>query len=158
MSPVIKTASYSDNFNMKAKKSVFFLIISLFTVLCFSQNAGENSAGNANQNQNVQKNIPVNENLVVLQSDLAVEQSYDENGNKNGVNLYIRKKCSIECVMLTKTTKDPIGKAENFAYRATEYNEINGNEIRYLDGKELKSEYSKYSLISSTVVNHEKLG
>lgn len=158
MSPVIKKGTFSDNFNMKAKKSVFFPIISLFTVLCFSQNAGENSAGNANQNQNVQKNIPVNENLVVLQSDLAVEQSYDENGNKNGVNLYIRKKGSIESVMLTETTKDPSGKADNFAYRATEYNEINGNEIRYLDGKELKSEYSKYSLISSTVVNHEKLG
>ena len=60
--------------------------------------------------------------------------------------------------MLVETTKDPNGKEPNYAYRTTEWNETNGNEIRYLDGKELHSEYSKYSLISSTVENHPELG
>ena len=60
--------------------------------------------------------------------------------------------------MLVETTKDPEGKSDNYAFRALEFNEINGNEIRLLDGKVLKSEYSKYTLISSTPVTNSKLG
>src|SRR5574344_2598687 len=75
-----------------------------------------------------------------------------------GVHLYVRKKDAIESVMLVETTKDPAGKEDNFAYRALEYNSINGNEIRYLNGKVLNSRYATYSLVSSTVVTHPALG
>ncbi len=67
-----------------------------------------------------------------------------------GYHLYIRKKDGVGSVMLVETTKDPDGTADSFAYRALEYNSINGDEIRYLNGKPLTSEYSRYSLIDST--------
>lgn len=95
--------------------------------------------------------------LLVLQKDIVVEQRGSD-WRKDGVDLYIRKKDGMESVMLVETTKDPSGKMDNFAYRALEYDSVNGDEIRYLDGKVLKSEYSKYSLISSTVVHHDSLG
>ena len=60
--------------------------------------------------------------------------------------------------MLIETTKDSSGKADNYAYRAKEYNKINGDEIRLLDGKPLASEFSKYSLIDSTVEPNERFG
>lgn len=109
--------------------------------------------------------------MLILQRDIVVEDgnaagtteaNAASTGNSaftaQGVHLYIRKKNGIESVMLVETTKDPSGKADNFSYRALEYNAINGNEIRYLDGKVLDSKYAKYSLISSTVVTHPKLG
>ena len=67
-----------------------------------------------------------------------------------GYHLYIRKKSGIESVMLVETTKDPEGKEDNYSYRALDYNSVNGDEVRYLDGKVLDSKYSKYSLIDST--------
>ena len=41
-------------------------------------------------------------------------------------------------------------KADNFAYRAPEFNEINGNEIRILNGKALSASSKLFSLVSST--------
>lgn len=73
------------------------------------------------------------------------------NDGEDGYHLYIRKKPGINSVLLTETTRDPDGKITNYAYRASEYNKINGDEIRYLDGKPLTSEGAKYSLIDSTV-------
>lgn len=96
--------------------------------------------------------------MQVLGSDLAVERHFDESGASNGVDVYIRAKGGIKSVMLVETTKDPEGKESNYAYRSDQWNPVNGDEIRYLNGRELNSEYSKYSLISSTVVRHEKLG
>ena len=61
-------------------------------------------------------------------------------------------------VLLTETTKDPNGKADNYAYRTKEYNPINGDEVRYLDGKPLVSEGAKYSLVDSTVEYLEDFG
>jgi len=77
-----------------------------------------------------------------------------ENGadfdSAKGYHLYIRKKSRIDSVMLVETTKDPEGKEDNYAYRAIEYNSINGDEIRYLNGKILDSEGAKYPLMDST--------
>ena len=70
--------------------------------------------------------------------------------NSGGYHLYIRKKSGIESVMLVETTKDPEGKSDNYAYRALEYNPVNGDEIRYLDGKVLDSPGAKYPLMDST--------
>ena len=52
--------------------------------------------------------------------------------------------------MLTETTKDPTGKNDSYAYRAKEYNKINGDEKRILNGEFLVSEGAKYSLVDST--------
>ena len=78
---------------------------------------------------------------------------YDDGADfstSGGYHLYIRKKSGIESVMLVETTKDPEGKEDNYSYRALDYNSVNGDEVRYLDGKLLDSKYSKYSLIDST--------
>lgn len=109
--------------------------------------------------------------MLVLQSDIIVEAGnapgttealMEESGTPGfeakGVHIYIRKKDGIESVMLVETTKDPSGKEANYAYRALEYNSINGDEIRYLDGKVLESKYGKFSLMSSTVTEHPVLG
>ncbi|MDD5930567.1 MAG: SUMF1/EgtB/PvdO family nonheme iron enzyme [Spirochaetales bacterium] len=98
------------------------------------------------------------ESLTITKDDIYIVQG-DENGpskNGEGMHLYIRKKSGINSVMLVESssTKD----VTNYAYRATEYNKINGDEIRILDGKVLESEYAKYSLISSTVEKNEKFG
>lgn len=84
-----------------------------------------------------------------------------ENGNEyggGGYHLYVRKLPGVGSILLTETTKDPAGKSDSYAYRAKEYNPVNGDEIRYLDGKPLVSEGAKYSLVDSTVENTSFFG
>ena len=54
---------------------------------------------------------------------------------KGGYHLYVKKTANVNSILLTETTKDPAGKNDSYAYRAKEYNSINGDEIRFLDGK-----------------------
>lgn len=75
-----------------------------------------------------------------------------------GYHLYVKKTENVNSILLTETTKDPAGKSDSYAYRAKEYNSINGDEIRFLDGKKLESEGSKYSLVDSTVENTSFFG
>ncbi|MGN0728400.1 vWA domain-containing protein [Treponema sp.] len=96
--------------------------------------------------------------MQILAEDISAKERFSASGEREGIDLFIRKKDSINSVMLVETTKDPNGKEPNYAYRAGEWNSTNGDEIRYLDGKELRSEYAKYSLISSTVEDHPQLG
>lgn len=110
---------------------------------------------NSQENQN-SKNDSLNK-LFLSQDDLLIEQNKTD-PSENGFHLYIRKKDGIESVMLTETSKDPSGKADNYSYRALEWNKYNGNEKRILNGKELNSKYALYSLVSSTVENHKKFG
>ena len=90
--------------------------------------------------------------LLIRPADLRLENE------KNGYHLYVKKLPGVESVMLTETTKDPAGQSDNYAYRALEYNPINGDEIRYLDGKILVSEYAKFSLVDSTAEKDEEFG
>lgn len=97
--------------------------------------------------------------LLITESDIRLVYENNKNfENAEGYHLYIRKKPGIESIMLTETTKDPSGTQDNYAYRALEYNSINGDEIRYLNGKPLKSEFAKYSLIDSTPQADEQFG
>ncbi|MBO5137111.1 MAG: VWA domain-containing protein [Spirochaetaceae bacterium] len=91
------------------------------------------------------------QDLTITNDDIALVTQISENNEIVGFNLYIRKKPDINSVLLTETTKDPLGKEANYAYRATEWNAVNGDEIRMLDGKPLVSEYAKYSIIDSTL-------
>lgn len=67
-----------------------------------------------------------------------------------GYHLYVKKTENVNSILLTETTKDPEGKSDSYAYRAKEYNKINGDEVRFLDGKKLESNGAKYSLVDST--------
>ena len=93
------------------------------------------------------------QDLSINPEDLLLELRAD-----GGYHLFIRKKADVSSVLLTETTRDPNMQADNYAYRAGEWNVINGDEIRYLNGQPLSRESRIYSLISSTVVNHSVLG
>jgi len=85
------------------------------------------------------------EDLLLGPDDLRIEQLTD-----GGYHLYVRKKPGLGSVLLTESTKDPARKADNYAYRATEKNAVNGEEKRLLDGAFLPPESKIYSIIDST--------
>lgn len=101
---------------------------------------------------------PKQNSMRVKAEDIRLTEAKNEEGDLIGYDLYIRKIKGVESVLLTETTRDPNGKADNYAYRALEYNAINGDEIRYLDGKPLVSEGARYSLIDSTTEKVSGLG
>jgi hypothetical protein len=102
---------------------------------------------------------PAAEPLLILSSDVRIEQSDSSGfGTKTGFDLYVRKKPGIESILLTETTKDPNGKADNYAYRATEWNKVNGDEKRLLNGKTLDSPGAKFSLVDSTAEDDPVFG
>ncbi|HOF84423.1 MAG TPA: VWA domain-containing protein [Treponemataceae bacterium] len=93
------------------------------------------------------------QDLAIGPDDIAITQS-----PKGGYNLYIRKKPGIGSVLLTETTRDPELKADNYAYRALEYNPVNGDEKRMLDGEFISPEKKLWSLIDSTPVVESPVG
>jgi hypothetical protein len=84
------------------------------------------------------------QSLALGPGDLRIESRTD-----GGYDLYVRKKEGLASILLTESTKDPALKADNFAYRAGEYNPVNGDEKRMLNGKALPPN-RLFSLISST--------
>jgi hypothetical protein len=92
------------------------------------------------------------QDLNVLDRDLWVTQGAD-----GGFHLFIRKKPDIASVLLTETTKDPSFQEDNYAYRASEWNPINGDEYRVLDGAVIPQEDKIWSLIDSTSEYVEEL-
>jgi Mg-chelatase subunit ChlD len=93
------------------------------------------------------------QDLRISSSDLLLELRPD-----GGFHLFIRKKPDISSVLLTETTRDPTFQSDNYAYRAGEWNPINGDEIRLLNGVPIPRESRIFSLISSTVVEHPTFG
>lgn len=97
--------------------------------------------------------------LLILSSDVRIEQADNSGfGSETGFDLYVRKKTGMESILLTETTKDPEGKADNYAYRTTEWNKVNGDEKRLLNGKPLDSPSSRYSLVDSTAEDDPVFG
>ena len=121
------------------KVLVSVLMTFLLSSICFSQQTDSASLPRGS------------EKLLISADDIRLVYDDGKNfKNTEGYHLYIRKKAGIESVMLTETTKDPSGNQDNYAYRAGEYNSVNGDEIRYLNGKPLDSKYARYSLVDST--------
>ena len=89
--------------------------------------------------------------MKIKATDIKLVPEKEGEFGEGGFHLYVKKIPGIESILLTETTKDPAGKADSYAYRAEEYNPINGDEIRYLNGVPLVSEGAKYSLVDSTV-------
>ena len=85
-------------------------------------------------------------------SDIRLEK------DEGGWHLYIRHKKGTASILLTETTKDPEGKATNYAFRAPEFNPVNGNELRILNGDFLESDVSRNSIIDSSLERDEQLG
>jgi len=93
------------------------------------------------------------QDLGIASADLRLELRAD-----GGFHLFIRKKPDISSVLLTESTRDPSMRADNYAYRAGEWNAVNGDEIRLLNGTPIPKESKVYSLISSSVENHPEFG
>ena len=91
--------------------------------------------------------------LSIAPSDVLIVQSPE-----GGYHLYIKKKKDIQSVLLTETTRDPNLKADNYAYRLTEWNAVNGDEKRLLDGAFIPPEKKLYSLIDSTTEKDTPVG
>ena len=117
-------------------------MIILMTMACmgFAQNSGESEGSQTALYTPKQQQLRIKASDVRLIAD-------KKNG---GYHLYVKKTANVNSILLTETTKDPEGKSDSYAYRAKEYNKINGDEIRFLDGKKLESEGAKYSLVDST--------
>jgi hypothetical protein len=94
-----------------------------------------------------------NQPLFIDMEDLRIEQRYD-----GGFHLFIRKKPGIGSVLITETTRDPTLQSDNYAYRASEWNPINGDEIRIINGLPIPRESNLFSLISSQTESHSVLG
>jgi hypothetical protein len=92
------------------------------------------------------------QDLGISTRDLRIEQRVD-----GGFHLFIRKKPGISSVLLVESTKDPGMRENNYAYRAGQRNETNGNEQRILNGLPLPNE-RYWSIIDSTPERHPELG
>jgi len=95
----------------------------------------------------------VAQDLTLAQSDLLIELPAE-----GGFHLFIRKKADIASVLITESTRDPALEEANYAYRAREWNAINGNEIRLLEGVPITPAEGLYFLVSSTPVMHAQIG
>jgi hypothetical protein len=93
------------------------------------------------------------QDLAINPGDLRIEQRID-----GGFHLFVRKKPGVSSVLLTESTRDPNRQADNFAYRAAEWNAVNGDEIRIIGGVPIPREDRIYSIIDSTPENHPDLG
>lgn len=137
------------NFRKLVKKSIF-----LFCLLCLNLPFLFSQTQNPSQGSQFQLFTSKQQKLRITAKNVRLI----EDKEKGGYHLYVKKTSNVNSILLTETTKDPAGKSDSYAYRAREYNPINGDEIRYLDGKTLVSEGAKYSLVDSTPENTDFFG
>lgn len=131
----------------RAKKVFFICIFLFFAFSLFCQNEKD-------EEEETVENSP----LYIANEEVRVDTERDENGKVKGYHLFIKKVTGLESVMLIETCRDPSGEYASYAYRAREYNEINGDEKRILNGKVLKSEWTKYSLVDSSAEEDKEFG
>ena len=53
--------------------------------------------------------------LLVSSSDIKLVEEVDSSGETKGYHLFVKKKPGIESIMLTETTKDPLGQEPNLS-------------------------------------------
>ncbi|BCR21761.1 vWA domain-containing protein [Borrelia sp. HM] len=79
--------------------------------------------------------------------------------HEDGFHLFIRKKPNIKSVILTESFEIPDKSKDvsTYSFRTLEYNDVNGDEIRILNGRVIQNK-SLLSLTSSTPVKNRKFG
>ncbi len=129
---------------MQKKIILLMIILMAAKIMVFAQNSSNYSGESAGSQTALY--TEKQQQLRIKASDIRLIPD-KKNG---GYHLYVKKTANVNSILLTETTKDPEGKNDSYAYRTKDYNKINGDEIRYLDGKKLESEGAKYSLVDST--------
>ena len=94
------------------------------------------------------------EDLEIQPGDAYIELS--ENGE--GFDLYIRAAPGLGSILITESTADPLKQADSFSFRAWDYNPINGDERRILNGQFLESSQPQYFLLDSSPEENALLG
>jgi hypothetical protein len=91
------------------------------------------------------------------QSGLSIgaENVYIE-ARENGYHLFVKKVPQISSILLTESFEREDHKVPTYSLRALEYNDVNGDERRKLDGEFIDKPL--FSLIDSTTENNERLG
>ena len=112
-----------------------FVLLSIFASLSF------NAFAQNSENSQFSIYTPKQQQLRITAENVRLIPEKDS--SKGGYHLYVKKMPGVNSILLTETTKDPSGINDNYAYRALEYNNINGDEIRYLDGKQLTASIEK---------------
>ena len=93
------------------------------------------------------------QNLAIEAGDAYIDMIAGE-----GFHLWIRQREGMNSVLLTESTADPEKLRDTYALRAYEYNEINGDEPRMLNGELLPRDRNLFFLIDSTPEYNETLG
>jgi hypothetical protein len=96
--------------------------------------------------------------LTITVEDLRLVPPVFTDGKTDGYHLYVRKKPDVESILLTESTRDPALIQTNYAYRTQQWNSVNGNELRYLNGALLNDDDSRFSIIDSTPESDEQIG
>ena len=91
--------------------------------------------------------------LVILPEDVYIETTEDS----AGFDLYIKAKERLGSVLITESSADPGKKVDSFAFRALNYNRVNGDERRILDGDFLDPGKGLFFLVDSTPESNELL-
>jgi len=146
-----------DNFNLKSFTAFIFINLVLIFGL-IAQNSDINTENTDDASAQKIVYTAKQESMRIKSEDIRL---IPEKGNEyggGGFHLYVKKHPGIRSILLTETAKDPAGKNDSYAYRAKEYNPVNGDEIRYLNGEILKSEGAKYSLVDSTAQKSKSMG
>jgi len=86
------------------------------------------------------------DDLEILPGDAYIELREDG----SGFDLYLRAREGLGSVLITESTADPEKRADSFAFRSWDYNPVNGDEKRILDGEFLESERDLYFLVDSS--------
>ena len=131
----------------RTSKIVFSIVFSLCAINLSAQDKAQ---------KHNEKYTPIQQQLKIHADDVKLIPEIDK--EKGGYHLYVKKLPKVESILLTETTKDPNGKNDSYTYRAKDYNKINGDEIRLLDGKPLVSEGAKYSLVDSSTEDTDFFG
>ncbi len=70
--------------------------------------------------------------------------------NENGFHLWIRNKPGLSSILLTESSADPEKRFHSYTLRSYEYNPINGDERRILNGEFLEPKEPLYFLLDSS--------
>lgn len=84
--------------------------------------------------------------LEIKPGDAYIEIANDE----KGFDIYIRAVPNLGSVLITESSADPLKKSDTFTLRSWDYNPVNGDEKRILNGKFLESDSPLYFLLDSS--------